>query len=36
LNSTEGNVGALADVANVEIEPIEKLGLPRMKKQQVF
>jgi len=36
LNATEGNVGALADVANVEIEPVEKLGLPRMKIQQVF
>ena len=32
LDATEGNVGAFADVAHEEVEPIEELGLQRVKK----
>ena len=35
LDATEGNVGAFADVAHEEVEPIEELGLQRVKKKCV-
>ena len=30
LDAAEGSVGALADVAHVKVEPVEKLGLKRV------
>jgi hypothetical protein len=33
LNATEGNLRALANVANVKVKPVQELGLQRVSKQ---